>query len=673
MIMLGARQFMALANQSSTALTTLAALLACLTPCDPCLAGGLAVGPGIQIPTTSNDYFQKGTQPLGAGVPGSFTQILDVSQCAFCHANYGSTDPLTQVEPYRPWIGSMMGQAARDPLFHAGLVIANQDAAGVGEYCIRCHSPNAFLNGHHVPPDASAFTGADWEGVNCNFCHRMLDPEYVAGQSPTQDQQILADLATAGLATPEGTNARYTVDPTDSRRGPFSDIPQNIHPGRPQPEIIPSAFHRSAELCWTCHDVSNPLMSKEPNGSYALNSLDAQHPSGIQIEMLPIHRTYSEWKNSYYSSVGVQHNGRFGGNHVFNPDFIANNTNGVMKTCQDCHMPDQAGYGCNFEFPPFFSRHDAPQHSFLGSNTWVINAVRQVDFDEDSIPDFPDAVTGLNDDIVAEAIARNTNMLELASDMELSLVSGGVKVRLINKTGHKLPTGFPDGRRAWINVQFLDCNDEIINELGAYDFDTGTLNREGTKVYEMVLGIDGADYSQSIGRPEGPTQHFILANKILKDNRIPPAGHSTIIAQQMQTQSIGATFAHGQNWDDTIFAIPSGTRKVTVMAYYQVTSKEFIEHLRDDNITDTKGLEVYDLWVANGRGAPVVLDFAEIDVFRAEDLNHDSLVNVEDLLVVIGAWGSCPGLPQLCPADVNHDKVVNVSDLLAIIAAWGDC
>ncbi len=51
------------------------------------------------------------------------------------------------------------------------------------------------------------------------------------------------------------------------------------------------------------------------------------------------------------------------------------------------------------------------------------------------------------------------------------------------------------------------------------------------------------------------------------------------------------------------------------------------------------------------------------------DVNCDTVVNVSDLLAVIGAWGNSPG----GRADVNGDEVVNVSDLLAVIAAWGSC
>lgn len=54
------------------------------------------------------------------------------------------------------------------------------------------------------------------------------------------------------------------------------------------------------------------------------------------------------------------------------------------------------------------------------------------------------------------------------------------------------------------------------------------------------------------------------------------------------------------------------------------------------------------------------------------DVNHDGVVNVDDLLIIINSWGPCP-VPQNCPADINHNGVVNVDDLLAVINGWGPC
>jgi len=52
------------------------------------------------------------------------------------------------------------------------------------------------------------------------------------------------------------------------------------------------------------------------------------------------------------------------------------------------------------------------------------------------------------------------------------------------------------------------------------------------------------------------------------------------------------------------------------------------------------------------------------------DLNCDGVVNVSDLLIMLGDWGACTE-PDACPADLNDDGVVNVSDLLVLLANWG--
>ena len=56
-------------------------------------------------------------------------------------------------------------------------------------------------------------------------------------------------------------------------------------------------------------------------------------------------------------------------------------------------------------------------------------------------------------------------------------------------------------------------------------------------------------------------------------------------------------------------------------------------------------------------------------------LAGDGIVNVQDLLVVIGAWGACAN-PNDCLADISPpggNDVVDVQDLLAVIGAWGMC
>ena len=49
------------------------------------------------------------------------------------------------------------------------------------------------------------------------------------------------------------------------------------------------------------------------------------------------------------------------------------------------------------------------------------------------------------------------------------------------------------------------------------------------------------------------------------------------------------------------------------------------------------------------------------------DVNGDGVVNGDDVVQVISAWGPCG---DICPADVDHDGDVNVDDLLVVINGW---
>jgi hypothetical protein len=57
------------------------------------------------------------------------------------------------------------------------------------------------------------------------------------------------------------------------------------------------------------------------------------------------------------------------------------------------------------------------------------------------------------------------------------------------------------------------------------------------------------------------------------------------------------------------------------------------------------------------------------------DVNGDGMVDIDDLLLVIGAWGPCPVLPDLCNANISgvSGNVVDIDDLLAVIGTWGPC
>jgi hypothetical protein len=522
---------------------------------------------GFFILTTLRDFHQPATQPNSLNDP-----ILSSDNCSGCHGNY---DP--NQEPYTRWSTSMMAQSTRDPVFHAALAIANQDAKDSGELCLRCHAPGAWLAGRSVPTNGSALNQSlgDFDGVTCNLCHRLVDPNYTP-DNPPADVGILAGLAEQPVNNGGG---QYIIDPDDVRRAPFQLSPTFFYHYWAQ-----SPYHTESLLCATCHEVSNPIFSRQPDGSYALNAFDAPHPTQNKYDEFPIERTFSEWSQSAFAVQPIDMGGRFGGNTV------------LISTCQDCHVPTTTGTACNPNLNGAI-RNDLPLHDFNGSNSWVLDAVRDI---------YPDTQTGLNDTSVAAAHQRTQTMLQNAADVYLAAQNGDLDVRIVNQSGHKLPTGYAEGRRMWINVQFYDAANHLIAEHGAYDSSTATLTTSDTRVYESQLGPDAAMASY-VGLPAMQSFHFVLNNKVYKDNRIPPRGFTNTNFASVQAAPVSATFGEEHFWDDAHFTIPAGAASVRVRLYHQTSSKEYMEFLRDTNATNQDGQTAYNEWVAHGKSTPILM------------------------------------------------------------------
>ena len=78
---------------------------------------------------------------------------------------------------------------------------------------------------------------------------------------------------------------------------------------------------------------------------------------------------------------------------------------------------------------------------------------------------------------------------------------------------------------------------------------------------------------------------------------------------------------------------------------------------------------------SNGNGVPDTCGPCTGDI---APLGHaDGEVDIDDLLIVVGAWGACPALPAPCFGNVvntgSSANTVNIDDLLEIIAGWGPC
>lgn len=592
---------------------------------------GALVAVADTIPATSADFQQGGTPPLTP-----LATLQTSGNCMTCHGNYD----VEGLDPGFSWRGSMHAQSARDPLMLAARAIANQDVANSGETCIRCHSPLAFLGGRATPSDGSALLASDLDGVTCHICHRMVDPEFKPGISPAVDGPILDDLDSDGFLPVTSGNGQYVIDPVDRRRGPFGDLPAYPSPF-PYHDWLESAFHRSSEICATCHDVSNPVLERQPDGTYAIGTLGLPHSTLNKHDMFPEQRTYSEWLFSDFAAGPVEMGGRFGGNKT------------AVSTCQDCHMADVTGQGCRPQFGPPV-RDDLPHHTFAGANTWIHDALIAIE---------GPSIDPVLEDALLSGKAANIAMLQLAADLDLTQSNGFVRARVTNQTGHKLPTGYPEGRRMWLNLRCFDSNGVLIAERGAYDQMTAHLTTVDTKVYEVLMGLDNA-MSGASGVPVGKSFHLVLNNTIEKDNRIPPRGFTNANFEALHIPPVGHTYADGQYWDDTMYLLPLGTASVEARLKYQTSSREYIEFLRDANSTGTQGQEVYDLWVLTGMSAPVtmVMADAELDPFPVGDADGDGDLDLADFAEYQLCFAASP-VPPCDEFDIDVDGNVDLADL----------
>lgn len=536
-------------------------------------------------PTTINDFFMPGSQPLESGT------FANPDQCTNCHLDLNKNVTLAY-----EWRGSMMSQAQRDPLYLALITIANQDAPESGDLCIRCHSPKGWLEGRSEPTNGSSLTADDRESVQCHFCHRLIAPTTVGtnpypdypyytaqpGNDPstyTLDQTYLTTLQNI---PPTSANGMYVADNEDHRRAQLFN-PQANHATPYSP------FHIESAVCGTCHDVSNPVFDTVMDGSgniigYTPNAFDAPATNFSPYALFPVERTYSEWLMSDYNTAEGVYAPQFGGNLD------------TVRSCQNCHLRDVTGKGCNKNFAP--ERDSLPLHDMTGGNTFIPNLIDSV---------FPGEA---DPDALAAGVLRARDMLQHAATVELEVeqMEQEVTVKIINETGHKLPSGYPEGRRIWINLKAYNSLTAEIFESGYYNPATGVLDKVGTKIYQIKPGISPG-LGAALELDPGPSFHFVLNDTIYSDNRIPCRGFTNANFEAIQSQPVGYTYEDGEYWDETEYDLPFIPDSVEVSLYYQTTSKEFVEFLRDENVTNDAGTTMYNLWNNNGKSAPELMNY----------------------------------------------------------------
>lgn len=215
-----------------------------------------------------------------------------------------------------------------------------------------------------------------------------------------------------------------------------------------------SELHTVSEICGTCHNVTHPL------------------------NRLPIERTFDEWKDSPYQAEGIG--------------------------CQECHMTPGPGPAENPGKAALQGkkRNKIFTHYFVGGNTVV-----------------PKMLGAKKHAGLAEEMLRGAAKMELLSTINLRQgATATVTVRVHNSgAGHKLPTGFPEGREMWLDFKVSDSKGKQLYRIGRLDKKGHP--EEGSQVFKVVLGDkDGKVVDLEVWN----------AARILSDNRILPKGYADV-------------------------------------------------------------------------------------------------------------------------------------------------
>jgi hypothetical protein len=433
--------------------------------------------------------FDIGTTTDRLSHPGSLVDGF----CSRCHmpSNYVDNVPRHAVAADPP-SGLEHARLAVDfnPTSDAGTGIAfapyerqfrNTESGKAGVFCAICHSIAATRD---TPYHTLARAAAPHQ------------PEYVPARGLSSRAQLVPDrqdlFDVPDASTP---NLGYGIGAGSFRLSPHAiGFPDRFGPlaatrARTRDEYIEGVFRTMmpyeqvdgsrhhgyrdvfltrSELCAGCHDVTNPLTIANRLGKW--------------VGGFPIERTYTEWLGSRYADRP--------GNRNFDRNY--------KRDCQTCHM--QQDYGQPGTAQSLY-RGGAPQeplrgavatdgaerlyysHHFVGGNSYVPRLIGASMDALGAANPYPKLSTfsftsaderspyhnaywtdtesrGASAQQARLAWDRLRHVLDLDIAGPLTAAAGSrapLTIRVTNSgSGHKFPTGFPEGRVAWVAVRAFD-------------------------------------------------------------------------------------------------------------------------------------------------------------------------------------------------------------------------
>ena len=406
------------------------------------------------------------------------------------------------------------------------------------------------------------------------LCIRCHAPRGWLGGRGQSDLQALAEDDLHGISCdvchrmaletpPLIGDAQLTLTQSTAKRSRRGSSPFGGHAIQRTDDLLQS------ESCGVCHSLFNPTEEAHDHLGRGL---------GINYYE---QRTYEEWIGSVYPSQD--------------------------RGCVSCHMRQTQGQAA--DNGPIYD--DLWVHDIVGGNTIVAEALSIMEPElsiAGLVPSLKRRVEqSLQDAVELEVLSSPLEAIEAGKSFQL-------QVRITNKTGHKLPTGYPEGRRVYLEVSFLQPGQpdpEVV--IGAWDPTTGDLISHPQLVtYETIHGrVEGG-----ISRP---TRHLLLMNQVILDTRIPPEG---FIPPFEDMHPVGRDFGLAppyRHFDEPSFELiapntqtPSTPITIRVRAMYQVAYGASVDFLLDETVGTSEGSALARAWDIVDKAPPQ--EMARVDI-----------------------------------------------------------
>jgi hypothetical protein len=357
--------------------------------------------------------FFSSHQLNGPLVPGEW--YLPSASCRGCHG-YDSLQLANidengnDVNLVRHWESSMMALASKDPFWRAKVtheILINPALEGMlQDKCTSCHAPTGRFN--HF-----------YKGLGP---YRLTD---LYSDSLGLDGVNCTGCHTIGTGAGSAFSGDIPYDTTRHIYGPFTTPmagPMQLYEGY-TPTYSPHTDQSS--FCSSCHTLITETVD-----------LSGNLTGGEFVEQA----TYQEYLNS---------------------DFQAQNIK-----CQTCHMPQlESPVVIANGYIALTPRFPFNQHTFVGANHFMLNLMST---NRAALGiDVPLSSFDTSIEVTTQNLRRNSVDLSLLFD-SVSSDTGYFRVKIVNKAGHKFPSGYPS-RRAVLQFVVKDANSDTIFKSGIFD------------------------------------------------------------------------------------------------------------------------------------------------------------------------------------------------------------